>query len=393
VVLGVAGGIAAYKAVQLARDLTQLGAIVDVILTRAARSFVGPVTFEALTGRRVAGELIEPGHALEHIRLARDADAVCVAPATADLIARAAMGRADDLLTAVMLATRAPVLLCPAMNDAMWAHPQTQSNVAHVAGALNYRIVGPATGPLAFGEGEGPGRMSDPAEILEHIGRALEKPGPLTGSNVIVTAGPTREPVDPVRVLSNRSSGKMGYALAAAAWRRGANVTLITGPATVTPPPGPGIVSVETASQMAEAVRTAISAGDVLIMAAAVADFRPAAPTRSKIRRRDGLSEIALEPATDVLAETRPDRKRGLLAVGFALETGDGRKEARQKLESKGLDLIVLNHAEEDSGFEVETNRVVLIDRAGRDEDVPLLPKTEAAEIILDRIEKLLEKR
>jgi phosphopantothenoylcysteine decarboxylase/phosphopantothenate--cysteine ligase len=337
--------------------------------------------------------LIEPGHALEHIRLARDADAVCVAPATADLIARAAMGRADDLLTAVMLATRAPVLLCPAMNDAMWAHPQTQSNVAHVAGALNYRIVGPASGPLAWGEGEGPGRMIDPAEILEHIGRALEKPGPLTGSNVIVTAGPTREPVDPVRVLSNRSSGKMGYALAAAAWRRGANVTLISGPATVTPPPGPGIVSVETASQMAEAVRTAISAGDVLIMAAAVADFRPTAPTRSKIRRRDGLSEIALEPATDVLAETRPDRKRGLLAVGFALETGDGRKEARQKLESKGLDLIVLNHAEEDSGFEVETNRVVLIDRAGRDEDVPLLPKTEVAEIILDRIEKLLEKR
>jgi phosphopantothenoylcysteine decarboxylase/phosphopantothenate--cysteine ligase len=393
VVLGVAGGIAAYKVVQLARDLTQLGAEVDVILTRAAREFVGPITFEALTGRAVAGELIETGHALDHIRLAREADVVCVAPATADLIARAAMGRADDLLTAVLLATRAPVLICPAMNDAMWAHAQTQANVKHLADTLKYRIIGPGSGPLAFGEGEGPGRMTEPAEIIEHVGRALSPRSPLFDRRLVVTAGPTREPVDPVRVLSNRSSGRMGYALAAAAWRRGAQVTLVSGPAAVPPPPGPQLVAVETAEEMAEAVRSAVSQSDVLIMAAAVADFRPVAPAAVKIRRREAPREIALEPAIDVLAETRPDRKHGLFAVGFALETGNGRAEARQKLESKGLDLIVLNHAEEGTGFESETNRVVLIDRAGREVDVPLLHKTEVAEIILDRIESLLEKR
>jgi len=391
VVLGVAGGIAAYKAVQLARDLTALGSTVDVILTRSAREFLGPITFEALTGRPVRTALIEPGHALEHIRLARDADVVCVAPATADLIARAAHGRADDLLTAVLLATRAPVLLCPAMNDAMWAHRQTQANVEHVRSRLGYRIAGPAEGALAWGEGQGPGRMLEADQIIEHVGRALADGGALADRHVVVTAGPTREAVDAVRVLTNRSSGRMGFALAAAAWRRGAHVLLIAGPAITEPPCGPELVRVETASGMADAVRDALPAADVLIMAAAVADFRPAAPVTTKLKRSQGAPSIALEPATDVLVATMAARPAGLVAVGFALETGAVRDEARRKLDAKGLDLIVLNRADEPgSGFDVDTNRVVLIERGGGETDVPVQLKTEVAEIILDHIEARL---
>ena len=208
VVLGVSGGIAAYKAVQVARDLTQLGAEVDVVMTRGAREFVGAISFEAVTGRKVAGDILAPGNALEHIRLAREADAVCVAPATADLLARAAGGHADDMLTAILLATRAPVLLCPAMNDRMYAHPQTQRNVQHLEHACGYQLVGPAVGPLAFGEGDGPGRMEEPDIIVQHVGRALEGKSVLTSRKIVVTAGPSREPLDPVRFLSNRSSGR-----------------------------------------------------------------------------------------------------------------------------------------------------------------------------------------
>lgn len=389
VVLGVAGGIAAYKSVQLARDLTLLGAEVDVVLTRSARSFVGPITFEALTGRRVAGDLIETGRALDHIRLAREADVVCVAPTTADLMARAAAGRADDMLAAILLATRAPVVLCPAMNDAMWAHPATRSNAERLE-ELGYRLAGPATGPLAYGEGEGAGRMLEPSVILEHIGRALEPEGALTGRRVMVTAGPTREPVDPVRVLSNRSSGRMGFAIAASAWRRGADVVVVAGPVTVHEPEGPRVVRVETAEEMAEAVRAELLAADVLIMAAAVADFRPIKPSDQKIRRASAPASIALEAAPDILLASRglgPDRR---ITIGFALETGDGRESARRKLEEKGLDLIVLNRVGEGAGFEVDTNRVVLIDRAGGEEEIELMAKTAVAEILLDRLEALL---
>ncbi|MCI0434669.1 MAG: bifunctional phosphopantothenoylcysteine decarboxylase/phosphopantothenate--cysteine ligase CoaBC [Gemmatimonadetes bacterium] len=389
--LGISGGIAAYKSVQIARSLTQLGAEVDVVMTTSARAFVGAITFEALTGRPVLSDILEEGHALAHIRLAREADVVCIAPATADLIARAAQGRADDLLTAILLATRAPVVLCAAMNDAMWSHTQTQANLAHVSTQLGYRIAGPGVGPLAHGEGAGPGRMLEPEDIVEHIGRALEAPGPLTGERVIVTAGPTREPVDAVRVLSNRSSGRMGYALAAAAWRRGADVTLISGPAALTPPVGARVLRVGTAEEMARALRSSLPAARVLIMAAAVADFRPAEPPTAKLRRSDGPPELALAPAVDVLASTHDARPQGLVAVGFALETGDGRTRAKEKLTSKDLDLIVLNDATEDgAGFEVETNRVTLIDREGNEQDVPLQAKTEVAEVILDRIERLL---
>ncbi len=391
VVLGVTGGIAAYKSVQIARRLTQLGAAVDVVMTRSARAFVGPITFEALTGRPVLSDILEEGRALDHIRLAREADLVCVAPATADFIARVAGGRADDLLAAIVLATRAPVLLCPAMNDAMWSHAQTQANIAHVAKSLGYRVAGPGVGALAHGEGAGPGRMLEPDEIVDHIGRALEVPGPLAGRRVVVTAGPTREAVDPVRVLSNRSSGRMGYALAAAAWRRGADVTLISGPTSVVAPVGPRMVRVDTAEQMAGALRPALREADVLIMAAAVADFRPADPATRKVRRSEGLPSIALAPATDVLAATHADRPAGLVAVGFALETGEGRARAREKLAAKDLDLIVLNDATEPgAGFEVDTNHVILIDRTDREQDIPLQSKVDVAEAILDRIEALL---
>jgi phosphopantothenoylcysteine decarboxylase/phosphopantothenate--cysteine ligase len=394
VVLGVTGGIAAYKSVQIARDLTRLGAEVDVVLTEAALRFVGEITFEALTGRPVRTAIVDPGHALDHIRLAREADVVCIAPATANTIARLAAGQADDLLGAIVLATRAPVLVCPAMNDAMWDHPQTRANIRHLRDSLQYRIVGPATGALAWGEGSGPGRLSDEREVIEHVGRALEAEGPLSGRTVLVTAGPTREPVDPVRVISNRSSGRMGMALAGAAWRRGANVIVIAGPTAVPAPHGTDWIRVETAEEMAAAVRTALPESDVLFMAAAVADFRPADSATSKIKRADGAPSIEFIPAPDILAETRAQRPDSLVAVGFALETGEGVSEAKRKLDSKGLDLIVLNRADEEgAGFEVATNRVTLIARDGTADELPLMSKDEVAEHLLDRVTDLMRSR
>lgn len=393
VVLGVTGGIAAYKVVSLARDLTQLGAVVDVVLTNAARAFVGAITFEAVTGRPVRTDILAPGFALDHIRLAREADVVCVAPATAHTLARAAAGAAPDFLSAILLATRAPVLLCPAMNDRMWAQARVQANTVRV-GELGYTLVGPATGPLAFGEGEGPGRMEEPEVILEHIGRALAGTTPLTGRRVVVTAGPTREPIDAVRFVSNRSSGRMGYAIAQAAWRRGADVTLITGPTALAAPIGASIVSVETAEEMKEAVAGALLGADVLVMAAAVADFRPARVAAGKIKKETRPDAIALAPAPDVLRETRAARPPALVAVGFALETDNARANARAKLAAKDLDLVVLNDATvPGAGFEVETNQVVLLDRAGGAEELPLLPKDVVAEAILDRVVTLLPGR
>ncbi len=392
VLLGVTGGIAAYKVVQVARDLTQLGAEVDVVMTRSARAFVGEVSFEGVTGRSVRSEILEPGQALEHIRLARAADVVCVAPATADFMARTAAGRSSDLLGAILLATRAPVLVCPAMNDAMWAHPATMANAERLR-ELGYRLVGPAEGPLAYGEGAGAGRMEEPEVIVQHIGRALEPEGRLRGRRVVVTAGPTREAVDPVRFLSNRSSGRMGFALAAAAWRRGADVELVTGPTLLDPPPGPLVEVVETAEEMREAVARASTDADVLIMAAAIADFRPKDPPTRKIKKSKALDAIALEPAPDVLTDTADARPSGCVVVGFALETDDGEANARKKLAEKGMDLIVLNETGPDSGFEVETNRVTLIEREGESEEVPLLEKEQVADRILDRVERRLPRR
>jgi phosphopantothenoylcysteine decarboxylase/phosphopantothenate--cysteine ligase len=390
ILLGVTGGIAAYKSAWIARLLTQAGASVDVVLTRSASEFIGAITFEALTGRPVYTALIAEGHALDHIKLARAAHGVVVAPATADFIARAANGHADDLLSACLLAATAPVLIVPAMNDRMWAHGQTQANVAHLR-QLGYAVLEPDAGPLAVGEGTGPGRMPEPEAIVAHVARMLEPAGPLRGKRVVVTAGPTREPVDPVRFLTNRSSGKMGVAIAAAAWRRGADVTLIAGPIAVPPPTGPSLTMVETTEQMRAAVEHAIGDADALIMAAAPADFRPASPAQQKIKKSNAPASIALEPTADILASTIAARAKRLVTVGFALETTSPLEHGRAKLASKQLDLIVVNDATEPgAGFGVDTNRVTFIERDGHTEPQDLLAKGEVADLILDRVERLL---
>jgi phosphopantothenoylcysteine decarboxylase / phosphopantothenate---cysteine ligase len=314
-----------------------------------------------------------------------------VAPATANLIARAAAGMADDLLTGVLLATAAPVVLCPAMNDRMYAHPATRDNLRRAA-EIGYRVAGPGVGPLAWGEGEGPGRMIEPEEVLAHAGRALEGPTALEGRRVVVTAGPTREPIDPVRFIGNRSSGRMGYAVAAAAWRRGARVLLVTGPSALPPPAGVEVRLVETAEEMRAAVAEALPAADALVMAAAVADFRPARAGAEKMKKEaGGVPELPLEATPDVLRATREVRPPGCVVVGFALETADAVENGRRKLEGKGLDLLVVNDATEPgAGFEVETNRVVLLQPGRGDEALPLLSKDEVADRILDRVEALL---
>ncbi len=384
------GGIASYKSASLARLLTQAGAEVDVVLTRSAQEFVGPVTFEALTGRAVHTVLVAAGHALDHIRLARAADLVVVAPATADLLARAAHGHADDLLTAALLATSAPVLVVPAMNDRMWGHPQTTRNVAHLR-ELGYHVLDPDTGDLAVGEGSGPGRMPEPETIMHHVARLLEAPSPLAGRRIVVTAGPTREALDPVRFLSNRSSGKMGVAVAEAAWRRGASVHLIAGPLGIAVPPMLDVERVEDAEEMLGAVSRALAAADVLVMAAAPADFRPATVAGSKIKKDQAPTAIALTPAPDILRETASERRPGAIVVGFALETDDVVANGRKKLASKALDLIVINDAREaGAGFEGDTNRVTLLAADGTPDALPLLGKRDVADAILDRVEALL---
>ena len=395
ILLGVAGGIASYKTAWLARLLAKAGAEVDVVMTRAAQEFIGAVTFEALTGRPVHTGLFDPGRALDHIHLARRAHAVVAAPATADLLARAATGQADDLLTACLLATEAPVLLVPAMNDRMWAHAQTQANVTRLR-ELGYHLLDPDDGMLAAGEGSGPGRMPEPESIFAHVGRLLEaRDAPLVGRRVLVTAGPTREPIDPVRFLSNHSSGRMGTAIAAAAWRRGAEVTLIAGPLAVPVPIGVRHVHVESTNDMRTAIEGELSASDVLVMAAAPADYRPADVATGKLKKTGEARSIALTENEDILASTRSARRDGAVVVGFALETDDLIANARRKLEAKALDLIVLNDAKEPgAGFAVETNRVTILSRgAVETERLPLMTKHEVADAILDRVEGLLRGR
>jgi len=393
IVLGVTGGIAAYKSVQVARDLTRLGAEVDVILTPSAQKFVAPMSFQGVTGRPVLTDLFsEEGGAL-HVRLGREAELVCVAPGTADFLARAAHGRADDLLGTTLLATRAPVVVCPAMNDRMFSHPQVQANLAHVRDRLGYHIAGPAEGALAVGEGEGPGRMLEPSQIVEHIGRALGSDEAFAGRRVLITAGPTREPVDPVRYVGNRSSGKMGYAIARAAWRRGAVVTLVSGPSSLEAPEGVDVVPVETALEMHDAVVDLLPTADLSVFAAAVSDYRPASASGSKVKRADTGPELTLELTAnpDIAAGTRERRREGSVVVGFALETDDLAANARKKLEAKGFDLLVANDATADgAGFEVDTNRVTLFAADGAVEELPLMSKDEVAEEILDRVAALV---
>ncbi|MEP6763061.1 MAG: bifunctional phosphopantothenoylcysteine decarboxylase/phosphopantothenate--cysteine ligase CoaBC [Gemmatimonadaceae bacterium] len=393
VLLGVTGGIASYKAAWLARLLTQAGAEVDVVMTRAATEFIGAVTFEALTGRPVHTALIQQGHALDHIKLARAANIVVVAPATADFIARAVGGHADDLLSALLLANTAPVLLVPAMNDRMWAHAQVQHNI-EAAKTLGYNILPPEEGALAVGEGHGPGRMPEPETIIAHVARLLESSKELNGKRVVVTAGPTREPIDPVRFMTNRSSGKMGVEIAAAAWRRGAEVTLIAGPLEVATPPSVRVVSVETTSQMQDAVIKALSTANVLVMAAAPADFTAANPANQKIKKHDGPDTLQLARTPDILKSSVLARQKGAIIVGFALETQNALSEGARKLREKGLDLVVVNDAtEKGAGFGVDTNRVTFVNKAGEVDALPLLSKRDVADAILDRVETLLNGR
>lgn len=362
-------------------------------MTRGAREFVGPITFEAVTGRPVHTEIFGPGHALDHIRLAREAKVIVVAPATADFVGRAAHGLADDLLSACLLAAQSKVLLVPAMNDRMWAHAQTKRNVEHVR-TLGYEVLEPAEGPLAVGEGSGPGRMPEPEEIMSRVGRLLESESSLSGKKFVVTAGATREPIDPVRFISNHSSGKMGVAIARAAWRRGADVTLIAGHVDIPLPRELTTVKTETVEEMSKSVAKALPSADVLVMAAAPADFRPAEKAGAKIKKGRGPARIDLEQTEDILRSTIPKRKKKSVIVGFALETGEGVTNAREKLKSKDLDMVVLNDAlEPGAGFGVDTNRVTIIDRAGTEEELQLMSKADLAEVLLDRIEEKLNGR
>jgi phosphopantothenoylcysteine decarboxylase/phosphopantothenate--cysteine ligase len=390
ILLGVTGGIASYKSAWLARLLSKAGAEVDVVMTRAATEFVGAITFEALTGRPVHTGLFDQGRALDHIKLARGAAGIVVAPATADFLARAATGHADDLLTATLLAASCPVLLVPAMNDHMWAHPQVQQNVEHLR-ALGYQIVSPDEGMLAAGEGSGPGRMPEPESIFAHVGKLLEPAAGLTARRVLITAGPTREAIDPVRFISNHSSGKMGVALAAAAWRRGADVDLIAGPMSSAPPVGVTMHHVESTQDMASAVERLLPHADVLVMAAAPADFRPTEVASLKIKKTDAPPTISLATTPDILKSTKNARRAGAVIVGFALETNDAVENGKKKLAGKDLDMVIVNDATEaGAGFGVDTNRVTVLRRDGNEERLPLMPKTEVADAILDRVESLI---
>ena len=399
VVVGVAGGIAAYKAAELVRLLTKAGADVWTVMTRRAQKFVGPLTFQALTGHPVFTDLFNLTQESEigHIQVADRADLVVIAPATASTIARLAAGLADDALTAVALATKAPVLLAPSMNVNMWNHPLTRANLQRLVDVAGHRVVGPGDGFLAC-RWTGPGRLAEPADIVEAAARVLS-PQDLAGRRVVVTAGPTHEPVDPVRFLGNRSSGKMGYALAAAAARRGADVTLISGPVELEASPGLTVVRVEDARAMHDAVAGASDAADVVIMAAAVADFRPTQPGDRKMKRSEmsHAPTIALEVNPDILAalgaaRTARRATRPLL-VGFAAETHDVIAYARAKLAAKGCDLVVANDVTEPgAGFAVDTNRVVLVDAAG-DTEVPAGPKSQVAHRVLDRVAAMIAAR
>jgi phosphopantothenoylcysteine decarboxylase/phosphopantothenate--cysteine ligase len=390
VVLGVSGGIACYKSCTLARRLTELGAAVDVVMTAAATEFVRPLTFEALTKRPVLTSLWERSRALAHIELARTPDLVILAPATANLLARAAQGLADDCLTAILLATRASVLAVPGMNDEMFAHPATTANVETLR-RRGWTILGPAVGPLAEGPSDRPGRMVEPETILAHAERILHGANSaLGGRRVVVTAGPTREHLDAVRVITNPSSGRMGYAIAARAFARGAEVTLISGPTALAAPDGVEHERVETTADLQAALERVLPSADVLVMAAAPSDYRPLEPATGKRPRSGGTIDVALEPTPDVLAVTAARRKMGIVAVGFALETGQGLGRAREKLTAKQLDLVVLNRADElGSGFEVDTNRVTLV-TADSESELPLLTKAEVADAILDAVEARL---
>ncbi|MEJ5328970.1 MAG: bifunctional phosphopantothenoylcysteine decarboxylase/phosphopantothenate--cysteine ligase CoaBC [Desulfobaccales bacterium] len=382
ILLGVSGGIACYKAVELARRLVTGGAQVKVVMTRGAQEFVTPLTFAAVTGQTVGTHLFGQGiHPLEHIWLGQQVDLLILAPATANLIGKVAAGLGDDLLTTILLAATRPVLLCPAMNCEMYANPVVQENLARLE-QRGMTVLRPAAGPLACGA-VGYGRLPEVEDILAAAAR-LVSPQDLAGRRILVTAGPTHEDLDPVRFLTNRSSGKMGYAVAKAAWRRGAEVTLVSGPTALPAPHGVEMVRVRSALEMLTVLKERFPEADALIMAAAVSDYRPESLASKKLKRGPQAQELRLVQNPDLLKELAPLKTRQVL-IGFAAETGDLLAEARRKLEAKNLDLIVANEVNRpDSGFAVDTNEVTLIPREGEPMALPLLSKDEVAERLLD---------
>jgi phosphopantothenoylcysteine decarboxylase / phosphopantothenate---cysteine ligase len=386
-ILGVTGSIAAYKAAYLLRELTGQGAAVSVVATRHALEFVGALTWRTLSRRPVLSDLFDPRspEAVEHVALAERAHAVVVAPATANLLAKAAHGIADDFLTTLLLAARGPVLMAPAMDGGMWAHPAVAANVATLRGR-GVTVLEPEAGALASGLA-GPGRLPEVDVIVAALERLLTPVLDLTGERVLVTSGPTREPIDPVRYISNRSSGKMGQALAAAALARGAEVVLVTGPTVLAPPPGAVCVPVQTAEEMREAVLQHLPGATIVIKAAAVADYRPKSPSPAKIKSsKDRGLTLELIPNPDILREVAA-RKGSAFVVGFAAETGDVRARAAEKLDAKGVDLLVANDVSRQGiGFDADENEIVMLDRWGGALELPRASKAQVAHAILDRV-------
>ena len=384
-ILGVAGSIAAYKSVYLLRELTRLDARVSVCLTEHAARFVGPLTFRTLSGRPVLADLFDPQSpdAVEHVALAARADALVVAPATANVLGKAAHGIADDFLTTLLLAMRGPVLMAPAMDGGMWTHAAVAANVALLR-ARGVTVLEPDAGALASGQ-HGAGRLPEIEAIVEALVRLLHPARDLAGERVLITAGPTREPIDPVRFISNRSSGKMGYGLALAALRRGARVTLVSGPTALTPPPGAVFVPVQTAEEMREAVLQHARTASIVVKAAAVGDYRAKQPAQTKIK---GKRDLALElvPNPDILAEVAA-LKSGAFVVGLAAETHEVAANARAKLVAKGIDLLVANDVSRSGiGFDADDNEVLLLDRWGGERALPRMPKASIADAILTEI-------
>jgi phosphopantothenoylcysteine decarboxylase/phosphopantothenate--cysteine ligase len=395
IVLGVTGSIAAYKAVELASKLSQAGALVDVILTQSATKFVSPLTFQSVTGQTAFTEADlwgSHGHVL-HIGLAKNANLLVIAPGTANTISKLAYGMADNLLTVTALAARCPIIIAPAMDGGMYSHPATQINLETLS-QREITILGPAEGHLASGM-TGIGRMVEPLEIMAQIRYAIARPGPLKNKKVVVTAGATYEPIDPVRGITNRSSGKQGFALALAALDRGADVTLISGPTHLPTPGGAERIDVSTAEEMKAATLEALPNSIALLMAAAVADFRPVSPSPQKVKKVESIPQLSLEATPDILdavAKTKSTHGYPQVIVGFAAESQDLLRNARKKLEEKQLDLIVANDiSAQDAGFAVDTNRVTIIDAGGGEEQLPLLTKYEVAQTVLERVLGLLD--
>jgi len=393
-ILGVGGGIAAYKSAELARALMERGLRVQAVLTSAAQQFIAPLTFAALTGRKVITDLFSSGSseemlssAIEHIAIAQENDLMVIAPATADLMARLAHGHANDFLTTCYLAFTGRVVLAPAMNSNMWMHPATQENLG-ILRERGHLIIEPEEGMLACGM-TGPGRMAEPVRIADIVAALGTRRHDLDGETVLITAGPTQEPLDPVRFISNRSSGKMGYALAQAAADRGARVILISGPVQIPEPYGVKLIHVKTAVEMRSAVMESLNAATIIVKSAAVADYHLSHVPQHKMKKTAMKMSLELEPTPDILAELG-QKKGDRLLIGFAAETEKLLESARQKLESKNCDMVVANLVNQESaGFESDQNEVVLVMRTGETVSVPLAPKRQIADRIFDQILKL----